>query len=649
MSLKYRSEIDGLRAFAVIPVILFHAGWSLFSGGYIGVDVFFVISGYLITSIIMIDIQNKRFSILDFYERRARRILPALTFIIFITAPFCFRYMLPVELNGYFESLISVVFFGSNIYFWRESGYFDVGVEEKPLLHTWSLAVEEQYYLFFPLLLLYLWRFNKKKVFWLIFIMGCLSLILSEVLLFLGKQTANFYLAPSRVWELFTGSLAAFLYQEKKNTPCNIKSFLGLVLILIPMIIFDEHTPTPSRYTLIPVLGALLVILYAGENTFVKRFLSFKVFVWIGLISYSAYLWHQPIFAFVRLKSITKPELSEMLIYGLLSILLAFITWKYIENPFRNRGKVKNSHVWIFSSLSLGVMVLFGVFGISHGGFPERFSFRFPDNPIESLDCIKKPSKAFIDNCLGEKVKEKTIYILGDSHAAQTYLALKNTTGAKFNGSVQVRFFDPFSTDYFPYSAFYNDNFSYDKDPILNKLLKVIKKGDVFIFTSFSGKYNTIETTGQKKALSQDSRARTEIGLRFINNITPLFRLLVDRGVNVYLQLDNPLIPSSRFLQCYQERANSNKASSCSVSFEQHKFNLKRQRWVYNSLKKVFSPIQILNIDSIFFPNKAFYDPVENWGFVDKHHISQKYIEKLAIYYTGALDFISASHFRSEH
>ena len=178
--------------------------------------------------------------------------------------------------------------------------------------------------------------------------MGFLSLILSEVLLFLGKQTSNFYLAPSRVWELFTGSLAAFLCQEKKNTPCNIKSFLGLILILIPMVVFDEHTPTPSLYTLIPVFGTLLVILYAGENTFVKKFLSLKVFVWIGLISYSAYLWHQPIFAFVRLKSIHEPELKEMLLYGLLSIFLALLTWKYIEKPFRNRRKVKNTHVWFF-------------------------------------------------------------------------------------------------------------------------------------------------------------------------------------------------------------------------------------------------------------------------------------------------------------
>ena len=174
--LKYRAEIDGLRALAVIPVILFHAGFELFSGGFVGVDVFFVISGYLITTILIEDIEKNRFSLTSFYERRARRILPALFFVMFICIPFAWMWMLPSQMKDFSQSLIAVSFFASNILFWRESGYFDAAAEEKPLLHTWSLAVEEQYYVLFPIFLFFAWRYGKNKVFWMIVVFAVLSL-----------------------------------------------------------------------------------------------------------------------------------------------------------------------------------------------------------------------------------------------------------------------------------------------------------------------------------------------------------------------------------------------------------------------------------------------------------------------------------------
>ena len=207
--MKLRPEIDGLRAVAVVPVILFHAGVTQFSGGFVGVDIFFVVSGYLITSILIEDIETGRFSISHFYERRARRILPALSFVVLVCLPFAWFLLLPDQLHDFSKSLIAVNLFLSNFYFWSESGYFDTSAEETPLLHTWSLAFEEQYYLLFPVLLLVFWRLGRQKVFWLIAALALSSLILSEWG-WRKHPDANFYLLPSRAWELLSGSMAAF-------------------------------------------------------------------------------------------------------------------------------------------------------------------------------------------------------------------------------------------------------------------------------------------------------------------------------------------------------------------------------------------------------------------------------------------------------
>jgi len=204
----YRPEIDGLRALAVMPVLFFHAGFSLISGGYIGVDIFFVISGYLITSIIQREISTNRFSIINFYERRARRILPALFVVCLACIPFGYFWMLPFELKSFFDSIISINLFVSNILFWRESEYFSAAAELKPLLHTWSLSVEEQFYVFFPLLLFFLSKFKNVVVFLVILIITLLSLALADFAV-THHSTANFYLLPTRIWELGIGALLA--------------------------------------------------------------------------------------------------------------------------------------------------------------------------------------------------------------------------------------------------------------------------------------------------------------------------------------------------------------------------------------------------------------------------------------------------------
>ena len=257
--MKYRAEIDGLRALAVVPVILFHAGFELFSGGFVGVDVFFVISGYLITTILIEDLENKRFSLVSFYERRARRILPALFFVMFVCIPFAWMWMLPIQMKDFSQSLVAVSLFASNVLFWRKSGYFDAAAEEKPLLHTWSLAVEEQYYVLFPIFLILAWRFGKNRVFWMIVVMAAISLLLSEWG-WRNKATANFYLAPTRAWELFAGSIAAFIVQKNGVQKNNFLALLGLAAIIFSIFAYDESTPFPSVYALVPVLGVVLLV-----------------------------------------------------------------------------------------------------------------------------------------------------------------------------------------------------------------------------------------------------------------------------------------------------------------------------------------------------------------------------------------------------
>jgi peptidoglycan/LPS O-acetylase OafA/YrhL len=432
--MKYRAEIDGLRALAVLPVILFHAGFEIFSGGFVGVDVFFVISGYLITTILIEDIENKRFSIVNFYERRARRILPALFFVMLVCIPFAWMWMMPGQMKDFSQSLIAVSLFVSNILFWRESDYFSAAAEEKPLLHTWSLAVGEQYYVLFPIFLILAWRFGKNRVFWMIVVMAAISLLLSEWG-WRNKATANFYLAPTRAWELLAGSIAAFIVQKRGVQKNNFLALLGLAAIIFSVFAYDESTPFPSVYALVPVLGVVLLVLYAGKETLAARLLSTKIFVGIGLISYSAYLWHQPLLAFARIKSVDEPSplILGMLVFG--TLLLAYLSWKFVEAPFRDKLKIAKTKIFIFSLSGLLVFILFGYVGHIKQGFGNRISLEGNSNKVKSIadqweftgypihHLIRKSDYNYSSIGNTDPLND-SILITGDSHALQYWHSL---------------------------------------------------------------------------------------------------------------------------------------------------------------------------------------------------------------------------------
>jgi len=434
--MQYRREIDGIRALAVLPVILFHTGWHRFDGGFVGVDIFFVISGYLITSIIVAEHEKQRFSIVGFYERRARRIMPALFAVIFLCLPFAWVWLLPSEMKDFSQSLIAVPGFVSNVLFYLSSGYFETETAAKPLLHTWSLAVEEQYYLLFPLALALIWRYGRKVSAGAIAVAGALSLLAAQWGV-KGHPSMTFYLPHTRAWELLLGSLTA-IYLLRNDNPRTPKTqviheglaFFGISLIIWSIAKFDANTPSPSLYTLLPTVGTALLILFADKNTFAGRALGAAILVRIGLISYSAYLWHQPLFAFARQRSVDAPSKPLLGLLALASLGLAYVTWKFVELPFRQKERFDRKQIFVLTGSCSALIVAVGVCGLLSNGFSERQPF------VAKIEATKKveDSRCHMslrrtpeqiskgDLCvLGAKGTTPTFAIIGDSHAGALF------------------------------------------------------------------------------------------------------------------------------------------------------------------------------------------------------------------------------------
>jgi peptidoglycan/LPS O-acetylase OafA/YrhL len=438
--MQYRPEIDGLRALAVIPVILFHAGIQLFGGGYVGVDIFFVISGYLITSILLSEMVDRKFTLTGFYERRARRILPALFLVMAIFLPFAWFWMPPHELKGFSQSLVAVSTFASNIYFWISTGYFETAAELRPLLHTWSLAVEEQFYLLFPVLLAWGMPLGRKKIIFIFAFLGCASLFLAQLLSEI-RPAFDFYLLPTRVWELLAGSILAFYSQlsgDQKNQRIfrEIGSLIGLLLIFYAIFGFDKFTPFPSLYTLIPVLGALLII-YTSQKTIVGKLLSKRIFVGIGLISYSLYLWHQPVFAFARVKAGHEPDQVVLALLVLIISVLSYLSWKFVEIPFRDKRRFSQNKIFLFSVFGSLLFISIGLIGQFTSGFltkSQKAVLAYNEYQEESKK-IGRVGSCFLDvgdsidlfnaSCI-EDNSDDSIFIWGDSHAAALSFGLRH-------------------------------------------------------------------------------------------------------------------------------------------------------------------------------------------------------------------------------
>ncbi|MEM8792707.1 MAG: acyltransferase family protein [Pseudomonadota bacterium] len=432
--MRYRPEIDGLRAFAVLPVIWFHAGLPGLSGGFTGVDVFFVISGFLITRLILDDLERGTFSLVDFYERRARRILPALIVVVLACIPFAWVWMTPDQLEMFGRSLVSVATFTSNIDFWLRAGYFAPAAGGMPLIHTWSLAVEEQFYLLFPLLLMAIWAYGRRAFVAPLIGLAAMSFALMLLLSRLDHASAAFYLLPARGWELLAGAVAAVMVKRYGLVTLmpGAVAWAGLLMIIAGYLSTEESARWPGVRTLLPVLGtALLLVSMRPEGT-VTRLFSMKLPVAIGLISYSAYLWHQPLFAFPRLTLLDPPSPWLMAVLTCATFLLAWLTFVLIERPVRDRAWLERPRVFTNGALGLAMVATLGLSGYSQDGYPDRF-------PQPFLGILKTAERSPMNQeCHGPASRlpdpdEACIYfvdaeprwaVFGDSHGVEIAFAL---------------------------------------------------------------------------------------------------------------------------------------------------------------------------------------------------------------------------------
>ena len=384
--MKYRKDIDGLRALAVVPVLVFHAHEAWAPGGFFGVDVFFVISGYLITGIILGDLAAGRFSVKSFYAKRIRRLMPALYLVILFTIPLAWVVMLPDALENFGQSIVATVLFSNNILLTLTTGYWDLSAQFKPLLHTWSLGVEEQFYLFYPVMLMAIfWIGTKLRV--VAVTLVCLgTMVIFNIGFFTDfKPETIFYLAPFRLWEFAIGAITLFVSKKLvANLGHALRKFfvnLAIMTLLMSYMVFTAEASQPSLLNIVPALAAAVIIAFHEDLDGRLMPLTWRPVVIVGLMSYSIYLWHQPIFALWRTYSINEPPQAEMGMLCVLIIGISACSWRYIERPLRDR-KLVGDLVFFPATFILAVcLLLFGMYLHVTAGAPERvFSHEFKGN-----------------------------------------------------------------------------------------------------------------------------------------------------------------------------------------------------------------------------------------------------------------------------
>jgi peptidoglycan/LPS O-acetylase OafA/YrhL len=644
--MKYKKEIDGLRALAVLPVILFHAGFTTFSGGFVGVDIFFVISGYLITTIIVDEMDKGSFSLLNFYERRARRILPALFFVMLCTLPFAWFWMLPQDLKSFSQSLVAVPIFGSNVLFWLTSGYFDTASELKPLLHTWSLAVEEQYYVLFPVFLMLAWKLGKKWIISLLLIVAIFSVLVADY----GSRnhpSFTFYLLPTRAFEILIGALIS-LYINHKRSIISVSqsvsqsvSLAGFALILYAIFAFDKNTPSPSSYTLIPTIGAGLILVFANNGNIVGKLLGSKLAVGIGLISYSAYLWHQPLLAFARLRSINEPSHLLLGLLAMLSILMGYLSWKYIETSFRNKSITSKKRVFIYSFTGSLFFISIGLIGHFTQGIPSRL--KIPVEVAESIVSSKIREKCDInfdtktgrniDFCsLGDTKKSNiTLAIFGDSHSHAILPALdvigkermEKYSHIGLGGCPPLLNVDVVKGSWQPKVCEYlsTKQYNFIKE---NKVKNVLLVGRWSLYTD--GEY---DNSGTFHLVSNKDTAinRNTSRLVFEKSLKETIENYQKIGVNVFVfaQVPQQKIAGGYFYQklyFFNEMDKQKGIYSSSISYDEH---LKLQNFNRNVISKLQKELKFtyIQVDKEFCDDKKCYLGTDlKSKYTDDDHVS---------------------------
>jgi peptidoglycan/LPS O-acetylase OafA/YrhL len=435
--ISYRPDIDGLRAIAILPVIFFHAGFSLFGGGFVGVDIFFVISGFLITSILLTNIQETNtLQITKFYERRARRILPALYAILIFCTFYGVFFLSPFASRDLFQSILATTLFLENfLLVFESSNYFAYSSELKPLMHTWSLSIEEQFYVFAPFFLLLITKIQKISL-EVIVLISILILFAGNIVFSQNEYLFGFYSLLGRSWELLAGSfLAIYTFDNKKKNynllHSNIMSILGLMLILGSIIFLDENSRNLRALLIMPVIGTALIILFSHKRSFVYKLLSSKSLVFIGLISFSLYLWHQPLFAIAKIELGSQLSNEFLMFLIFLTFLMSIFSYHFLEKPFRD-PQIISTKPFILITLFFSIFfICIGFVGHQTKGF-ESAKLSFMTHEEEKLyvnhfnlhaERDRFEIKLYKKNDENLINPQKTIFLIGDSMASDTALA----------------------------------------------------------------------------------------------------------------------------------------------------------------------------------------------------------------------------------
>lgn len=470
--LSYRPDIDGLRAIAILSVIAFHASSALLPGGFIGVDIFFIISGYLISSIIIRELALGRFTFTSFYIRRIRRIFPSLIVVLLFVAAYGWLVLLPDELSALGKHITAGAFFVSNIVLWKEAGYFDAIAAFKPLLHLWSLGIEEQFYIIWPLLVVLCWRL-RFRLFFLLLIGLAVSFTLN-IWYVKTDPTAVFYLPVTRFWELLLGSFLAW-YQNHKNNYIhlvfstyifkrpvssaqekiinNTQAMLGTALLIFALVHLTEAKAFPGWWALLPTFGTLLLISASHKAWINKHILSHPWLVYIGLISFPLYLWHWPLLAFARIIKAEEPPTRIKIIAVLLAFILAWLSYQFIEHPIRKLRPGKKKRLVITSIILLNI----ALGGLGYVLYKQYISAHFQMTSLKKFygattewiypTVTSYDQKLVVHNLPGSGTK--TVIFIGDSHTEHYWLRLlklsqtqaasiKNITFATHGGCIPV-------------------------------------------------------------------------------------------------------------------------------------------------------------------------------------------------------------------
>jgi peptidoglycan/LPS O-acetylase OafA/YrhL len=447
--MQYRADIDGLRAIAILPVLLYHAGVPLVTGGYVGVDIFFVISGFLITRLLMSDIAAGTFSIATFYERRIRRIMPALLTVLAATFTLGYMVSMPGDLADIGRSAVATTLFYSNFHFWLTSGYFEAPHSAMPLLHTWSLAVEEQFYILFPLLLLAIARYARGWFLTVLIPLALGSLALSIAAVHYGvaggfAASGAFYLLPTRAWELLLGALLAIgatrpLISPRLNDGA---AAIGALLIIVPIFTFTAQTPFPGINALYPCIGAALLLYSAPNGMYANRILSYPAMVFTGKISYSLYLWHWPLIVFATYANGGALSAWQTILIIAATVGLSVFTWRFVEQPCRHTGFLQRRTVFTLAGVAATLCIAIGLTFTVTNGLPQRLPETvravaayadYNTAPVfRSGQCFLENDSDTLQNfdqrgCLGMSPDKLNVLVLGDSHAAHLWYGLFNT------------------------------------------------------------------------------------------------------------------------------------------------------------------------------------------------------------------------------